>query len=48
MNIVRISLLLLFMSAVTNTSLAGQDGGGEETEPVGQDDGGEKAEPECD
>jgi hypothetical protein len=33
MNIVRISLLLLFMTTVTNTSFAGQDGDGEQAEP---------------
>jgi hypothetical protein len=39
MNIVRISLLLLFMTAVTNTSFAEQgDNGGK----------GTPAEPECD
>jgi len=38
MNIVRKFLLLLFMTAVTNTSFAGQDGDGEQDE----------AEPDCD
>ena len=33
MNIVINFLLLLFMTAVTNTSFAGQDGGGEQAEP---------------
>ena len=38
MNIMRKFLLLLFISTVTNTSFAGQDGDGEQDE----------AEPDCD
>ena len=33
MNIVRKLLLLLFMTAITNTLIAGQDGDGEQAEP---------------